>query len=220
MTIQFSAQPGCRERHLRRKYANPLFGDDAQALTADDVERARREDEAEREQFRADFQDLLRRAADLSGQVETEAILEIKEQIDRLYELAAGLGGGVDAEQQSLLKINDVIMRAIHAAAANDPLAIEELEKEAAARQMHLELLRYPLVADLLRTDSPVSREDLVPTLLSEDAETVRVVISMFDPTQQAELRDEARALVEEFKRRDELPESALASLAAMQAVH
>jgi len=220
MTIQFSAQPGCRERHLRRKYANPLFGGEAQALTAADVERARGEDEAEREQFRADFQDLLRRAADLSGQVDTEAILEIKEQIDRLYELAAGLGGGVDAEQQSLLKINDVIMRAIHAAAANDPLAIEELEKEAAARQMHLELLHYPLVADLLRSDSPVSREDLVPTLLSEDAETVRVVISMFDPTQQAELRDEARALVEELKRRDELPESAMASLAAMQAVH
>ncbi len=220
MTIQFSSQPGCRERHLRRKQGNPLFPEDERTPSQSAVEQARRDDEAEREQLRSDFKTLLQKAAELSGQVETEAILQMKEEIDRLYELAAGLGGGVEAEQQGLLKINDVIMRAIHAAAANDTLAMEELEKEAAARQLHLELLRYPLVADLLRTESPVSRDDLVPTLLSEDAETVRVVMSMFEPGQQEELRNEARELVEELRRRGELPESAAACLAAMQAVH
>lgn len=217
MNVSFSAAPGCRERHLRRKHHNPLFPDAERHISAQQLHDARQLDQADEKQFRDAFQALLGDVGSLSGHVETEAILDIKERIDRLYEQCAGLGGDLGNEKQALRRLNDVIMGAVRKAAGDDPLAAEELEKEASARETHLGLLEFALVADLLRADSPIERDDLVPTLLSEDADTVRVVMSLFDAPQQDELRQEAHSLLQRLQSQGDATASMAAALAAMK---
>lgn len=216
MALQFSDQPGSYERHVRRRYDNPLFPPGRQQITQADVDAARATDEREYQAFRTEFHQLLQEAGNMAGSVDTELVLGLKERIEQLYERCAGFGGDHSKEKQGLLRLNEVIMTAVRGAAGDDPLAMEELEKEQTARQLHLELLEYPLVADLLREDTPIEAQDLVPTLLSEDPESVRVVMSLFEPQQQAQLQSEASRLVKRAENEGVLAAQAHASYEAM----
>ena len=128
---QFHDQPGFRERQLQRRHSNPLFTVEQQVVTQVQVDGARQLDRQELQQFAESLQALLMDVSQFSAREETDKILQTKEQADKLYEQCIGLAGEHERERQGLLKLNDVIMAAIRAAAGQDPLALDELEKEA-----------------------------------------------------------------------------------------
>jgi len=216
MSVAFGPEPGPRERHLRRRHDNPLFPPERRAVSAAELDAARRGDQQDSEGFRREFRELLEEAGQLAGTVDTDLVLGLKERVERLYEQCAGLGGDHSREKDGLLRLNDIIVAAIRSAAGSDPLAQRELQQEQAARAIHVQLLHYPLVADLLSDRSPIAPADLVPTLLSEPPEAVRVAMSLFEPEQQAQLRSEAKALVERLERSGQRAQPARDSLEAM----
>ena len=57
---------------------------------------------------------------------------------------------------------------------------------------MHFELLRQPLVADLLHPQSSIGAEGLAPTLLSETEEALAAALQMFDLEQLSQLYADA----------------------------
>ncbi len=195
-TLLFSDAPGSQERHLIRKYDNPLFGA-VEVLTQVDVDHARQNDIDEYQSFLEDFNILLNEVSVLTGAVETEMILAMKERIDTLYECCVSFGVEQNEYKTALQKLHHTIMNAIRQAAKADSMALKELEREQEVRKLHIELMEYKLVSDLLRSDSPIKDNELVPTLLSEDAEAVQVVMSLFEPKQQQAIRNEAKALLE-----------------------
>ena len=222
-TPVFSERPGFWERHLERKARHPqLFGAE---LTIDQtaVDAARRRDQQELQGLRADFAQLLNDMAGLGDSADTEIVLGLKERIDRLYMQCAGLGGDPGKERQALLRLHDVVMASILKAAGSDPLARDELEMEQAAHTLHLQLLEYPVVADLLRTDSPVAADELAPVLLSETENSLRVVLGLFDSTQLLAICAQTRELLDRIALRgdDLLPYSARLRLmeSALQAM-
>lgn len=189
---EFSDHPGAWERQLKLRAGNVLFGEQA-AVNEAELQRARQRDEQERQAFARDFGVLLRDAASLSPQVETEKVLELKQQIDRLMVQCASLGGGYAREKDGLTKLNEVIVDTLRRASGDDKLAQQELNAEQAAWREHLRLLEYSLVADLLRVDSPVTPDMLIPTLLSQDENTLAVVLNLFDGEQLTALSQAAR---------------------------
>lgn len=216
MTIHFSDTPGCRERHLQRKYNNPLF--DGAAITQAQVDEAREQDRQEAQRFTQETYALLQEAAQMEGQVDTEVILGIKEQIDRLYQMGAGLGGDYSKEQAGLRRLNEIVMRAVRTAAQGDTLASSELDKEHAAYEIHINLLEYPVVSHLLREDTPVAEDELVPTLLCEDEDVIQVLMTLFDTRERVELCQQARQLCEQLAAEGNLPDYLEARIAAMEA--
>ena len=197
---QFLASPGCFERHIQRRYNNPLFAEYARALAEDDLYQARKQDEQDAQRFHQSFQSLLSEMVELPDKEDTEVILKQKGRIDELYTQCASLGGDHSREKEALNKLNEVLMTAIRSAAGNDPQAIEELSREQAAREIHLNLLEFPLVADLLRTDCPVAEDELVATLLSEEATTLGMIMTLFDQEQRQELQQLATELLDELE--------------------
>ncbi len=197
---RFSPQPGARERHLQRRCDNPLFAPALRQLDATQLEQARRADQEEVEAFGRDLHALLEAAVALPASAETDAILALRERIERSYEQGAGLPGDHRSELQALDRLYQVIMAALRKAAGNDALAHKELDDAEAARTMHVRLLGHALVADLLRPDSPIAADELAATLLSESAGAVAAVVDLFEPAQRAELAAEARHLLEQAK--------------------
>lgn len=198
-------RPGRRERHLLRRRDNPLFPPARRALDAGELAAARAADEQEAAAFARDLSALLERAGGLTGQVESDVILGLKEEADRLYEQCRGLGGDHRAEEQGLLRLLEVLMQAVRRGAGNDPQALDELAQEEAARAMHQRLLQEPLIPDLLHPESPVQGDELVPTLLSASPEAFTAALTVFDPEQVREVLEAGARLLAQLP--EEAPE-------------
>lgn len=214
--IQFETQPGSHERQLARRYNNPLFSVERRKVDQTVLLQARQSDHEEARQFAEDFHALLQNVSTFSGREETDKILEIKEQMDRLYETCVAISGDHEKEKQGLLRLNDVIMKAISTAAGNDALAIEELEKERQARIIHLKMLEHPIIVDLLRPDSVIQEDELLPSILSGDIESIQTAMSLFDPNQVKELQQQAEGLRQLLQEQGQLSEQISARFAAM----
>lgn len=195
---RFSDRPGARERHLQRKCDNPLFPPAARAVSQDQVTLARQEDVGELQAFQAELREAVEQAVNLRPTEESEVILRLKERLDRLYEQAAGLREDQAQARLALRQLVAVVMRAVWKGAGNDARAQAELEEEEQARAAHYALLEQPLVADLLRPDSPITAGELAPTLLSADAEALAAALTLFDADQVEALCGQARLLLQE----------------------
>ena len=125
-------------------------------------------------------------------------ILQLKERLDQAYEQASGLADEQEETRQAIRRLIDLIMAAVRKGAGNDRVALEELQQEETARASHFELLEQPLVADLLDPASPISAEELAPTLLSAGSDELAAALAIFDAVQLRLLHDDATRLLEE----------------------
>ncbi len=204
MSIPFSQLPGRHERHYRRKLDNPLFPGGPLARDDDFLLDCQRRDHEELIAFLDELRSTVQRAVDLKPNEGSEVILALKEQLDRLYEQSAGLAEDHAANQAAIVQLVDVIMRNVEHGAGGDPQAIDELAQERAARQTHFELLKQPLVADLLHPQSAIGKDELAATLLSESEDAVAAALQLFDREQTSELYVAANQCVESQRDVDE----------------
>ncbi len=197
MTLLFYRYPGCQESHLRRRYRNHLLSSD-ETITQDMINSAHQEDLAELERFKQDFADLMDRAMKLQPNSESDIILNLKEDIDRLYEQCAGLAGDPTPYKKGLTRLMEVIMAAVRKGADKDPAAHEQLNQEELARTQHYELLKLPLISHLLRSDSPIKACELAAVILGEDVDNARTILELFDPEHIIELKNQAEVLLKD----------------------
>jgi hypothetical protein len=200
MQLYFSTQPGCWERHLQRRYDNPLFTHGKRVVVQADIIKAQQQDEADRRAFQQTFEVLLQEITTLNAQVEVDIVLKLKMRIDGLYEQCARLGGDFTAEKQGLRQLIHLIMQSIWNSGIHNAEVRAFLEKEAKASEQHFNLLEYPLIADLLHPHSPISIEDIIPTLLTEEEVSLQAAMHLFTAQQQQILYSEAKNLLMQLK--------------------
>lgn len=193
MSVSFSQRPGRHERHYRRKLGNPLFPGASPPVDDAVLLDAQRLDHEELLAFVVELRETVQRAVDLRPNEGSEVILDIKERLDRLYEMSAGLAEDHADNQTAIAQLIEVIMRNVERGAAGDPQAIDELAQERAARAAHFALLKSPLVADLLHPQSTVGADELAPSLLSADEDDLAAALQLFDLAQLSELHADAR---------------------------
>lgn len=196
MTLHFSQSPGRQERHLRRKFQNPLFPQHQRQPSGSALTEAQRLDHEELVEFIGSFRELVQRAAALKPNEDSEVILELKERLDKAYEQCAGLADDQQETKRAIVKLVEIIMQAVRAGAGTDQTALLELQQEQQARSAHYQLLEYPLVADLLYPDSPIAADELIATLLSSNGEELDAALVLLDAEQLALLCQEGSALL------------------------
>lgn len=192
-----SPRGGAHERHLKRRQDNPLFPPPIRKVDGTAVKEARRRDVDERTAFDKQFLRLLEESLRLKPNETSEKLLDLKGRLDQAYTLLASLGGEHEPYRQGLRRLTDTLVAAIRRAAGGDPTAVAELAQEQLAREQHYRLLEFPLVADLMRPDSPVASDELVATLLSVQADELEAALWLFDAEQLAAIYREASVLVE-----------------------
>jgi hypothetical protein len=132
----------------------------------------------------------------LEARAETQVVLDLKADLERLYETAAGLAEDQRANQTAIRQLIAVIAQNLRTAAGDDPTASAELEQEEIARTVHFALLEQPLVADLLHPESAIARDELAPTLLGEDEAALLAALELFEVPALQALVDDARRLL------------------------
>lgn len=187
---------GMHERHLRRKDGNPLYSVPAPCYAPEEYLQARRLDTDEMNAFQNEMQEVIQQAIDLPPNAESEVVLELRGKLDQLYTRCSGFGVSCGSHKQSIRKLIEIVMQAVWQASADDPMARMELEQEEMARQQHFCLLEYPLISDLMRPDTPITQDELIPTLLQAEEDELEAVLWMFEPQQLREIREEAQSLL------------------------
>ena len=195
MNLLFSERPGRHERHLLRKYDNPLFPEEVRRLTQEQLTQAQRLDHDELVAYIGDLRSLVGEAVALGPHEQSDVILALKERLDKAYETACRLADDQTPNKEAIKKLLDVIMQSVWKGAGNDTLAHQELQQEEIARKIHYELLEYHLVADLLDPESPISKDKLLPSLLSANLDEFKAAVSLFDPSQLEALLTEGERL-------------------------
>ncbi len=189
--------PGMYERYLLRKQNNWLFPADEQLTTGEQLIDAQMRDQQALEKFQQHFQSLVQRAVTLEANTASETVLELKEALDRSYQITATLPGDQTAVRQAIEKLIEAIMRSVWREVGEDAYAQQQLRDEESARKTHFRLQLNALVADLTAEESPVSEAELVPCLLSEKPESLRQVLGIFDEQQLVILCQQADALLD-----------------------
>jgi len=90
----------------------------------------------------------------------------------------------------------------------DDALAKKELEDEETARRAHFSLQELPLVSALTHPQSPISEDELIPSLLSEPEKTLAPSLTIFDADQLTILCDDARAFLSQHDPDRTLPDA------------
>lgn len=217
MSLQFSEQPGPRERQLRRKYQNPLFAEADAGVTQQDLENARQDDQTDLRRFLEDFQSLVQEAAELKPNTDSKIILAMKERLDQCYTRCCAMPGDHPEIRAAINQLIQIIMIAVRQGATNDPLALSKLDEEDIARQTHQQLHNHKLIVDLLLPDSPINETELLPCLLSETPEAVQTTLQLFDVEHLRLLYDTGKTQLEELKRKGHDLPSAWANLALFE---
>jgi hypothetical protein len=183
-----------------RRDGNPLFRVPAIDYSAGEVLQARQRDTEELQRFHQEMREVIQQAIELPGNVESEVILELRGRLDQLYARCSGFGSSCREHKENIRKLIDLVMKAVWQAAADDPQARMELEQEELARQQHYRLLEYPLVADLLRPDTPIESDELIPSLLLAAHDELEAVLWMFEAAQLQQICDGAEVLLQQRK--------------------
>lgn len=196
----YSDQPGVHERHVQRRENNPLFPEQRRNISQQDIHTAQRDDREAFTDFMDRFRQVVDRAVNLDANVDSQMVLDLKQDLDKCYEECAGLAGDQREIQEAIRKLIDTIMLAIWKGAEQDPQAQVKLREEETARELHFTLLQTPLVADLLNPQSPIQGDELLPTLLSASEEDLTQALQIFHPEQLGSLSQDGHALLEQLR--------------------
>lgn len=204
-TFYPSENPGAHERHLIRRYENILFGDRATDVTSDTLQQYQKIDHDILQGFMLDFRQVVNKAVTLKPNEDSEVILEVKDQLDKLYAISVSVADDQSRVQESIKKLIQVVMDSVRKGADQDPKAIQELAQEDAAREANFAFLQSTLVADILDPDSPIKNEDLLPTLLCAKKDDLALATQLFDLEQITFLLDQGKQLLDklEFEEKD-----------------
>ena len=200
MTMNFSPSPGPHERHLKRRLLNPLFPKPEKEVTQKDVDDAQKMDEENLMSFMTYFQSVVQKTTELGNNSESDVVLKIKEQLDECYAISCAMPGEHKNLRLAIKKLIAAIMTAIRKGAADDATALQKLDDEDIARELHNELHERNLIADLMLENSPILENELTPTLLNEETDDLEAALQLFNAEQLALIVKDAQSLLENLR--------------------
>ncbi|MEI7843790.1 MAG: hypothetical protein WCI39_12260 [Gallionellaceae bacterium] len=200
MSLNFSGQPGPRERQLQRKVDQPLFGDAGGRITQQDIHAAQQQDQVASRQFMEQFRELVERTIKLDKNVESEVVLLLKAQLEQHYAVCTGLPGETKTIKEAVKKLIAAISATLLTSSQNDPHAIEKFEGDEEHTRLHLQLCDYLIVSDILNPDDIIRDDEQLPSLLSEDSDTLQAALMIFPPERIESMIAEGNALVKKVE--------------------
>lgn len=205
----WSQNPGFHERHLQRKDRNPLFPPPLRVVKQEEIDTARMRDLNDAETLRKELYHLIGTNFSVEKVAGFSALElgQIREKIDDLMRQAAKIGGD-DGDEigKSLVSLRSALMADWRDMAKGNTEALNALDKAERFVEENINPFHNRFLAQMSRLDSA----DIVPALLSEDPETIRLVLKqMGDNSDSYNLFQAAslRLLAENFQANPPIPQ-------------
>jgi hypothetical protein len=194
--IEWHEKPGCFERHLQRRYNNPLFSADRRTISNEELNEARKKDDSNLKEFIKQYTLWLSGANNLRESSSVEDLLHCLQDTQYLAELAAAIGCDLENEISVLEAVEEKLTSFMN---AQMPQGAELLKKGHSLSATQ----RIPYFAQAGMKDSPILKNEELASLLSEDMETIKVAGFMsrsFSPNYRPNSEDVQKLLDEAIK--------------------
>ena len=176
---RWSKKPGAYERQLQRRHNNPLFSPESRIVTAKEVYEARLLDDQDQAAYRKDVAALIESMPDELPFDWHTFLNGMREKIDNQIERSAGIGGDINDVIEALRKMRTNIINTWRIALGNNKDALAALEKaeKFVNAPEYVEMLGNEFFRQLCRKNGPIPPTEVLPSLLTENPETIRVVV-------------------------------------------
>jgi len=178
---KWSASSGAIERHLQRRYNNPLFPLHRQVVTSNDVYEARV----------ADYQalaEIRKELAELASEFNTHSELPVdrhpflnglRERLDTLEDYRLMAGGENGSLGGAIAELRGKVMTVLRSVRQNNTQRLAKLEKaEALQRERHAALYATDWMRQLRSHATPIPPQEVVAALLSDTPEEIETAVA------------------------------------------
>ncbi len=160
------------------------------------VVEARERDKKEQKEFLRNFKGVVEKVSKLPERADSERLLELIPELDSCYTQCMVLGAQFPKEKQALSRLIILFEQTLLRHAGTDNAFLEQFKQEQEARKMHHQALENPIVASMMRDDSPISNDELPATILSEPSSLIEEVLTFLNQEQIESLRKHAKELI------------------------
>ncbi|SEB96914.1 hypothetical protein SAMN02787142_0645 [Burkholderia sp. WP9] len=185
---KWSAQPGAVERHLQRRYNNPLFPLHRRMVTSGDVYEARIADN----RALADIhEELAQVAREFLSQGERPSnwhpfLSNLRERLDKLEDRRILAGGQNAALASAIAELRGDVMAVWRSAVQKNRPSLAALEQAEALRgERHVAMYASDWMTQLLSHASQIPPEEVVASMLSERPDELEKAVSILQANPQ-----------------------------------
>jgi len=196
--LVWSNNPGAFEQHLIRRYNNRLFPKSRRTVTQIEIDVAQDRDLKDYEKVGQDLTNIIEEIARFPDFVNSSKINELRECIDNLIEKCMGVGGNAYTTAHEVKELRRVIIKWWAKAVSSNPEIKHRLYEAEATYHQNIPRFEVPFITPMLRKDSPISDEEIVPALLTEKPETIASVIRFLAPDVRGSVQKTALVILKE----------------------
>jgi hypothetical protein len=194
----WSEDPGAYESQLARRCNNPYFPAELQVVSEEELVEAKTIDNN-------DYLLVQERLAQIGEDIETlppkitiAEVHKLRERIDDLILFSMGIGGRAYEIASKANQIREALISDMRESFQDNQKALEIIEEADQFHKRNVKKFSIPVMAQMLRERSPIGDENTIPTILSEDAETIALVMSVLKEETRLLFQREALALMRE----------------------
>lgn len=188
-TLPWSSNPGAHEAHLIRRNNNPYFPESRRKVSHEDLAEAKRKDKEDYISCQQRLEQLGEEIEALSPTTTSGDLLKLRERLDDLILFSLGVGGPAKEIASKVDQIRDAVIADLRSAFSNDDETLKNIEKADTYHKDNTRRFYVPVLAQMLRENSPILKEETIPTILSEDPSAIAICINS--------LPEDSRALIE-----------------------
>jgi hypothetical protein len=193
---RWSSKPGAHETHLLRRYRNPYFLPQRRVVTAGEVDSAKKLDQE-------DCADCFRRLSDLTRTIEAldyvsiDQIHRLREGCEDVIQSSYGVGGTAVEAASEADNLRNALILDLRDRFKQDNEALKAIDAADTQYRKGSRRFCYPVTAQILRKDSPIFGDEIVPTIVSEDPLSIALILDVLTLD---DLRGGARKLLNETR--------------------
>lgn len=184
-----SSNLAAHEAHLIIRRNNPYFPEAKRTVSHDELADAKRKDKEDYIYCQRCLEKLKEGIEALPSIAKSGDLLVLRERIDDRIFFSLGLGGPAAEISSKAQQLRETIMLNMRAAFSENQEMLDNIQKADTHHKDTVRTFFIPVLAQILRNDSPIPQDEIISTILSEDPSTIAIFINS--------LPEDSRALIE-----------------------
>jgi hypothetical protein len=195
--LMWSSNPGAYEMQLQRRCNNPYFPALQQNVSEAELTEAIKIDYEDYSLAEQRLLQIGNEIKELTSDLTMKEFHYFRERLEDIISFSIGAGGRTYELASMCKKLREALILSLRQSISSDNDILALIEEAEYAYKKNNRIFHTPVMAQMVRERSPIDENLSIPTILSEDAQTISLVMSIYDDQTRLLVSREALKLLE-----------------------